>query len=368
MRLAEDARDALVLDQLDQVGDSGGADALLGPLDDEAGDGQAVAAGEVAEGVVEGDEQPLRIGQAGERLADLGVDRVDLGDVGIGALAEVGGGSERVQGVGDRFDRGDREVGVEPEVRVFGAMSVGVGVLILFVPVLVVLFAFLVLVVLLVLFVRVLVFVVLIVALVRGAGRIGDAQERDAARAAGQRPLVLDLQIFQVVGDHPCADRVGQVEHFTGDGESRRRLGIDRIDQVRDDEQVTVVRIDDLQPAVVRKHVEALAVRAERRAHAAVRRIVGGQHRGDAARLGVDHPDALVGGAFAVAVGGPTEEVRAVVVAVDAADPRALAHLGRVLDEPVVVLAAVRVEEEHAAATAEERALFVVGLAVHGGA
>ena len=57
-----------------------------------------------------------------------------------------------------------------------------------------------------------------------------------------------------------------------------------------------------------------------------------------------------------------------VVVTVDRADAGILAHLGRVGDELVLVLAVVRVQEEHAADAAEGRAVLVVRFPVHAGA
>ena len=111
------------------------------------------------------------------------------------------------------------------------------------------------------------------------------------------------------------------------------------------------------------EQVEALRVRAD-----AASRDRLAEDPPELARLRVDQPDAVVGETLTVEVGGASEEMVQLVVSEEGADPRVLAHLGRIHDEVVVVAAAVRVQEEHSADAAEDRAFLVVRLAVHAGA
>jgi len=162
-----------------------------------------------------------------------------------------------------------------------------------------------------------------------------------------------------VDGQDAAAVGVGDVEPLANNDE-RGTTGITWLDQRHDLEQFAVMRVERVQHAVSAEDVEQLAIAGELRGNARL-----AEHLAHFAVVHVDQPNAIVGEAFTVEVGGLAEEMLDVVVTVDRPDPRVCAHLRRIGDERVLVLAIVSVEEEHAAGASKGDAKLIVGFTVH---
>ena len=200
---------------------------------------------------------------------------------------------------------------------------------------------------------------VLVMAFMGRAARVLNSEERQARRRAAEFPLLLDLQLFEVDGEHVTRVRIGDVEPLADDDHGGT-TGVARLDQLHRLEQFAVMRVQRVQHTVSAEHVEQLAIAGELRGNARL-----AEYLAHFAVVHVDQPNAIVDEALITAVGGPAEEMLDVVVTVDRPDPRVFTHLRRIGDELVLVLAVVSFEEEHAADASEGGSMLIVGLTVH---
>lgn len=172
--LDEDRRNPFVAHLFDEAsnvlrgGFGFGAETLRGQ------EGQPVVAPEVLKGVVAGDDGSAIFGQFGDNGADLGIESLDLGDIGGTVLIE-GGGILRIdlrQRGGDVVDIGHRIVEALPGMRIESAMVmmrmvVAVIVVFAFVVVIVVVAFGMIVVVVFVLAFRMLIVVIFVVIVMR---------------------------------------------------------------------------------------------------------------------------------------------------------------------------------------------------------